>query len=113
MTEKVSVRIPHELTKWMDAEAGRRKCDRSTVINDALRLAATAGEIKQISLLIQDLAPLITNRLDRLESHTTHALRMAGQAAISANAIAQKEGLFDQVVKPAYDTWQCNILKGE
>jgi Arc/MetJ-type ribon-helix-helix transcriptional regulator len=67
MTEKVSVRIPHELTTWIDAEAERRKCDRSTVINDALRLAATAGEIKQMSLLIEDLTPLITSRLDRVE----------------------------------------------
>ncbi|MGE3548987.1 MAG: hypothetical protein AB7I29_03700 [Geobacter sp.] len=103
MTEKISVRVPHELTRWIDAESERRKCDRSTVINDALRLAATAGEIRQISQLIEDLTPLITNRLDRLEKWLLRSTAFS-------KAIAEKTQA-KELAAQFYAEWQPREVK--
>lgn len=89
MSQKISVRVPDELIKWLDAEGERRNCDRSVIINDALRLAATAVEVRQVTEFIKELTPLITNRLDRLENYTVQSLNFSG-------ALARNAGVFDQ-----------------
>jgi Arc/MetJ-type ribon-helix-helix transcriptional regulator len=98
VTEKVSVRIPHELTNWIDAEAERRSVDRSAVINDALRLAATAGEIRQATQLLADLLPMLSSRFDRLENYTVQTLNFGG-------ALARQAGVFDQA-QSAFQIWK-------
>ncbi len=98
MTEKISVRIPHELVKWIDAEVDRRKADRSTIINDALRLAATAGEVTRTTQLLADLIPMFSSRFDRLENYVAQSLNFSG-------ALARQAGVFDQA-QAGFERWK-------
>lgn len=102
MKTKISIRVPAELMTWVETEISRRSCDTTTVLVDALRLAATAGQIdqqqQQITALLGDLIPLMTQRFDRMENYTVQSLNFAG-------ALAKQAGVVEQA-KAGFQAWK-------
>ena len=90
---------------FIERESHRRDCDLTSVVVDAIRLSAAAGQIKEQQQQISQIVSLLSDIFSHTTSRFNDLEKAVMQTVFSAGALAKQAGAFEQA-QAGFSEWK-------